>query len=256
MNAFYFGTGTRRLFGIYEPARAGSAGPRAAVICNPWGSEYLHAHRSMRQVAIRLSAAGYHTLRFDYFGTGDAAGDLLDADLKGWEADIECALQELKDMSGAPGVTLVGLRLGATLAAVVAAREPTAVDAVVLWDPVVFGSEYLSALYSTSTARAHDKAQPLVPEHGGGVEILGFRLSDAMAQEIRALQLPALIPALPDRTLVIVSEQLASHEILRSAMVGRQAFEHMTSVAPWIENPTNAGVLPVNILQRIPAWLA
>ena len=96
MTPFYFGDRRRRLFGIYEPAVLKSVGKRAAVLCYPWGAEYVHAHRTMRQLAVRLSAAGIDTLRFDFFGTGDSAGEMVDADLAGWETDIELAIEELR----------------------------------------------------------------------------------------------------------------------------------------------------------------
>ena len=71
MTPFYFGAGPQRLFGIYEPAVLTGRGKRGAVLCYPWGPEYVHAHRVMRQLAIKLAGAGVHTLRFDFFGTGD-----------------------------------------------------------------------------------------------------------------------------------------------------------------------------------------
>ena len=250
MNPFYFGTGRRRLFGIYEPPRAASQGLRAAVLCHPWGAEYLHAHRTMRQLAIRLSAAGYHTLRFDYFGTGDSAGDVAEADLKGWEADIETAIGEVRDTSGASRVALVGLRLGATLAASVAERRSEDIDALVLWDPVVSGSEYLARLLAASaTATPHGPAGVTSRSGGpGGREILGFLLTDIVAREIEAIDLTTWAPRLPQRSLVIVSEALDSHATLRRALAGR-TFEQVTSIAPWIENPNSAGVLSVDVLQ-------
>ena len=110
------------MFGIYEPARRGP-GRRAVVLCHPWGAEHLHAYRSMRQLSATLTAAGLHTLRFDYFGTGDSAGEMTAATLDGWHADIRAAVQELLDTTGATRVGLVGLRLGATLAAKVAAKS-------------------------------------------------------------------------------------------------------------------------------------
>jgi len=67
MNVFYFGAGERRLFGVYTPARHG--GRRGAVLCPPWGQEYLRAHRSIAQLANTLATAGVHVLRFDYSGT-------------------------------------------------------------------------------------------------------------------------------------------------------------------------------------------
>ena len=89
----------------------------------------------MRHLATKLSQAGFHTLRFDYFGTGDSAGDLIDADLTGWEGNAESAIEGLKDIAGAPRVTLVGMRIGATVAARAAARLADEIEALVLWDP-------------------------------------------------------------------------------------------------------------------------
>ena len=117
MNPFFFGTAERRLFGIYEPAAVGTAGKRAAILCYPWGAEYLHAHRTLRQLALKLSSAGFHTLRFDFYGTGDSGGEPTDVDLAGWEADLETAIEELTEITGLSKVTLIGLRLGAVVAA-------------------------------------------------------------------------------------------------------------------------------------------
>src|SRR5262245_860401 len=97
MTPLYFGSATRRLFGIYEPGTGGRRAPQAAVLCYPWGQEYIRAHRSMRRLAMMLSAAGRDTFRFDYFGTGDSAGDMVDGSVAGWEKDIEAAIDEAKD---------------------------------------------------------------------------------------------------------------------------------------------------------------
>src|SRR6201996_7552654 len=120
MNPLFFGSTGRQLFGIYEPAAAGTSGKRAAVICYPWGPEYINSHRSLRQLTLKLSAIGYHTLRFDYYGTGDSGGDASDADLVGWEADLKSAIDEISEMTGVTRVTLIGLRLGGSIAANVA----------------------------------------------------------------------------------------------------------------------------------------
>ena len=97
---FYFGAQERRLLGIYEAARHARAN-RAVVLCHPWGAEYIHGYRAMRQLAKMLTANGIHTLRFDYFGTGDSAGSTTAGDLSGWETDIQSAIEELKDTTGA-----------------------------------------------------------------------------------------------------------------------------------------------------------
>jgi pimeloyl-ACP methyl ester carboxylesterase len=141
VNPLYLGTQERRLFALYEPAAAKDRRSRAAVLCHPWGAEYVYAHRTMRQLAVRLSACGFHTLRFDYFGTGDSGGEDSEANPAAAEADVESAIEGLRDIVGAARVTLIGLRLGATLAARAAVRRQENVEALVLWDPIVLPEE-------------------------------------------------------------------------------------------------------------------
>src|SRR5690242_21844126 len=81
MTAFHFGSRERRLFGYYEPAPASARKVQAALLCHPMGNEQVFAYRSMRQLAARLVRAGFHVLRFDYFGTGDSYGDTGEGDL-------------------------------------------------------------------------------------------------------------------------------------------------------------------------------
>jgi pimeloyl-ACP methyl ester carboxylesterase len=254
---FFFGTGPRRLFGIYDAASAtGGASRRAVILCYPWGAEYIHAHRSLRQLAGRLSLAGFHALRFDYFGTGDSAGDMTDADLAGWEDDIESAIAELQDSTGAKRVVLVGLRLGATLAASVAARRRTDIDALVLWDPIVSGKSYLQDLTNGSTGEA-PIARP--DEAGGGHEVFGFPLTARMAQEFKMRDLTSQIAALPANTLIVVSERLPWHETLRRAVDELHGtsptIEYLDDPQAWIERPDHPGILPTNVLNRIVHWL-
>jgi exosortase A-associated hydrolase 2 len=263
MNPFYFGTRQRRLFGIYEPAVFGSMGKRAAVLCHPWGSEYLHAYRTMRQLAIKLSVAGFHTLRFDFFGTGDSAGEMTEADLKGWETDVELAMEELKEIVGVAQVALIGLRVGATLAAKVAARCPKEVNALVLWDPVVSGQEYLQSLCAAYQPNAYRldsalaESEYALEEHA--LEIRGDLLTANMMRDFQAIDIFTLISALPTRTLVVVTERLASHEKLRTILTARAAgslgVEHIASVRPWIEDYADTGAIPASVIQRIVKWL-
>lgn len=262
MNPFYFGTSERRLFGLYEAARRGPA-RHAVVLCHPWGAEYLHAYRAMRQLSQMLAAAGIHSLRFDYFGTGDSAGEMTEARLSDWETDIQSAMRELMDITESPRVALVGLRLGATLAADVATKCGAEIDSLVLWDPVVRGEEHVEELRLACWNGAFVSSAPTErpPEIGGGYEILGFPLTAAMADELKNFDLTALAPALPERTLIVASQSLDSHaglrEGLRRRAAGPLAFEQVESLPSWIEWPLGdprAGATPVKVLQRIVEW--
>jgi len=187
MHPFYFGDGPIRLFGAYHSARGTVARPDAVVLCHPFGHEYIRAHRTLQTLATQLSDHGYHVLRFDYYGCGDSAGRAEDARVAQWISDIGTAIDELKDMSDAARVSLVGVRLGGTLAALVQAGRAD-VDTLVLWDPVLAGREYLEEL--TATEGKWLESRPLmqtpdrqaVPE-----ELIGFPVSAALRQDLNEM---------------------------------------------------------------------
>jgi pimeloyl-ACP methyl ester carboxylesterase len=257
VNPLYLGTGERRLFGIYEPPAVKLARPRAAVLCYPWGSEYVNAHRSMRHLATKLSQAGFHTLRFDFFGTGDSAGDLVDADLTGWERDTETAIEGLKDIAGAPRVTLVGMRIGATVAARAAARRADEIEALVLWDPIVSGPEYLRSM--NITVPVPIPVQIAAPDTLAVAEIDGYPLSVWMLRGFEAIDLRADLAAAKQRSLVLVTERLVSHANLERHMSvagPRAALEFVIAPYPWREEATLTGAVQVQAIERIVEWLA
>lgn len=132
MIAYHFGTSDRRLLGCYHPPPDGT-GARGVVICNPLGTEYFVAYRSIRFLAEQLSASGLHVLRFDYFGTGDSDGSDDDVTFDGCVDDALTAVEELSEASGADSIGVVGVRAGAAVSVRLAERHT--VNALVLWDP-------------------------------------------------------------------------------------------------------------------------
>jgi pimeloyl-ACP methyl ester carboxylesterase len=162
VNLLSIGTAQRRLFAIHEPAAAAPR-IRAAVLCQPLGTEYTYAHRSMRQLAVRLAMSGFHTLRFDYYGTGDSAGTESQIDPAGCQGDVESAIEALADIAGTARVTLIGLRAGANIAAHVAARRAADIEALVLWDPLVAADlQALAGTLPEPTARFVTDSPPSV----------------------------------------------------------------------------------------------
>jgi pimeloyl-ACP methyl ester carboxylesterase len=117
----FFQTGVRPRFGwIHRPALARGIG---LVIVPPFGYEAICAHRSLRALAIAAAANGVLAVRFDLDGTGDSAGDDLEPGrLDAWLASIADAC-ELARSQGADRLVLAGVRLGATLACLAAARR-------------------------------------------------------------------------------------------------------------------------------------
>src|SRR5215469_6794225 len=142
--AVYFGAGGRPLFGFYHPPAEGPWRGVGVVLCPPIGTDRTRSDRAYRHLAERLAGAGFACLRFDLFGTGDSGGDESEPGLlHGWVEDVGQAIRELRARSGAETISLVGLRLGATVAMLHAA-ESGPVDSLVLWSPYVCGAGFLS----------------------------------------------------------------------------------------------------------------
>ncbi|MCP5329074.1 MAG: alpha/beta fold hydrolase [Sinobacteraceae bacterium] len=259
MNPYFFGSTNRRLFGVHLVGRAhGKRGnARAVVLCPPWGQEYLRAHRSLRRLGDLIAAEGCDVLRFDYFGTGDSGGDGSDASLRGWESDIDTAIDELKDIAGVGRVALVGLRLGATLAARVAERRNREVSALVLWDPIVSGQAYVEELLEAARMREHAAERPIQRElqSGGGYELLGFSLPDAMLRELAQLRLAPSDVGWVCKTHCVVSQGPEAEAQLRSLAEHPKAaatFAAIPGRPPWIEaDQIMTGEVPVALLHHV-----
>ena len=262
MTPFYFGTGQRRLFGVLDPAQAQSSQSQAAIICYPWGPEYIFAHRALRYLARQLAARGYNVLRFDYYGTGDSAGEEAEVRLSGWREDIATAIEELKDICNAKAVVLIGLRLGGSLAAQIAAHCRKDVNALVLWDPAVSGPEHLEGLERewTEMAQRHCRYLGDKAERRRGARY-GLPISDELSSDISAIDLTGIADKMPARTLCLSTEPLPSHTAWQAALRthpdGQIELENVPDLHPWVEaDLETVGKLPLAAIGRITAWLA
>jgi pimeloyl-ACP methyl ester carboxylesterase len=173
------------------------------VLCNAFGGEMMCAHAGWRALAIELAATGLPVLRFDYTGTGDSAGDDHDPHrLDAWRAGIGAAIDGFRSASGVERVILVGLRLGALLAAEAAAGRTDVIGLAAL-APVVSGrlhARELAALARLGRLRSDD-AEPDDDEIGG-IGVNGFFFSDETLADLRELDLKRL-DHLPAHILIL-----------------------------------------------------
>src|SRR5580692_9591186 len=138
-NAIYFDSGGHRLFGWFHPPTAHITADVGLVICKPFGYEALCSHRGLRAFAEAAAALGVPALRVDYLGTGDSAEIDGQADqLEAWTRDVRAAVDELRRRTGVRHVCLLGVRLGALLAALAAGECTTAIS-LILIAPIVSG---------------------------------------------------------------------------------------------------------------------
>lgn len=145
MRPFFFGDSEAPLWGVLHEPSAEKERDHGVLLCPPIGHEYVRCHWALRQIAAALAKAGFATLRFDWFGVGDSAGDLADGTVERWLSDVELAVEELKDTTGIRTVSLLGVRFGAALAALAAKTVRPA--RLVLWDPITSGESYVAQLF-------------------------------------------------------------------------------------------------------------
>ncbi len=255
----YFPAENRTLFGWLHPASGPSQSDLGVVICKPFGYDAICAHESIRAFAENCAAAGANTLRFDYSGTGDS-GDGPDGDetVSRWCADIEAAIDALQRTCGTKRICLLGIRLGALLGALVAARRP--VDCQIAIAPVVSGRRYVRELRafqagaSTSVAAASPgNGDPVRP----GLEVTGFWLSDLTVEKLKRTDLADTPVSRGSAALIVDRKELpdarrwADH--LESA--GTQVrYVALPGYADMVSTP-HAAVIPVDIVRATHEWL-
>jgi pimeloyl-ACP methyl ester carboxylesterase len=252
MNPFFFGSSPKQLFGIHHPPKTATAREVAILVCYPFGDEYMRTHKAMRQLTLQLAKGGFHLLRFDYYGTGDSAGESEEGTMAQWLEDVAVAADELKETAGVSRVSLVGLRLGATLAAKAAAGRND-VDDLVLWDPIVAGAAYIDELLLPPRYLRHLPQAPLAPDETAGSA--GFPLTPALRAELTALDLTNVAVPGPRRVSLVVSHERDDYTRLKTRLEQRPAFtyQHVASPSPWIEPEQSGGamVLPHEIIKAI-----
>lgn len=249
MEAFYFGPSANYLFGAYHPPQNGNR-REGIVLCNPFGQEYMRAHRSLRRLAINLSALGYSVLRFDYRGTGDSAGTIAGLSTADWQEDIRLAVQELMDIAAVPKVALLGLRVGALLAAQVAANNPQ-ISRLLLWDPIVSGQAYIDDLGISIAARA-SRSNFIAGD--GTLHFNGFSMPRSFQQSLANLDLRQTQGLQATAVAEIVSHENHSFSELRASLANLPRFTYELAPAPhdWNYVDHVGGILwPQPIVQAI-----
>jgi exosortase A-associated hydrolase 2 len=258
---FYFAAGARQLFGVYHAPQGDASRDAGVALCPPPGQEYIRAHRAFVQLARLLAARGLHVLRFDPSCCGDSAGEAEQASFAAWVEDVCAAAAELR--SGAlKRIGLVGLRLGAT-AALTAGAGRRDIAALVLWEPVVSGAEYIAQLKDLHRRWLGGSFARAAPDGAAAStrEVLGFPLTAALAGELEAVDALALDRKPAGRVLIIeINRSRAGRRLGEHlARLGTESrCEHIPGPDLWIrkENPKQRGLVPPATLQRIAQWLS
>lgn len=256
MEAFFFGPAASQLFGVYHPPQMTGDRYHGIVLCYPFGQEYMRSHRAFRQLAILLSKKGFHVLRFDYRGTGDSDGDMAGVTAADWLQDIASAIQELRDMTGARQLSLVGLRLGGLLAGLAGASRRD-LSQLVVWDPITTGKEYLQQIRQSCVyASARKKASNFMASDGS-LHFNGFCMPPEFQDSLGTLNLVETLPACR-RTLQVSSHETQPFTELANAWRQVEGFRyrHVPAEHDWNYVDHVGGILlPQPVLQEIVEWV-
>ncbi len=246
MSALFFGDSAQQLFGFHHPSRGAAVG--AVVLCPSWGAEYQFAHRALKVLATRLAERGLHVLRFDYSGTGDSWGSTTDADMMRWTQDTALAIRTVQALSGVSRVDVLGLRVGALVAAMASVGR-TDVARLVMWDPVIDGPSWVQGqLTSASPVAVSPRPQP--------VEFGNRLVSTTLVRqftEISANGYPGL-PGVP----VQLMRTLDGHEHLDAQLshMGYVERRVVQGVSPWLEDSSIwHGLIPSNVITALLDWM-
>lgn len=263
MDLIRFSARGREMVGVLHTP-TGQPQQEAVLLCNPFGQEAIRSHRLFRVVAERLARQGCHVMRFDYFATGDSAGDDGEGDIDGWLGDILAADEELRRRSGSLRITWLGLRLGASMAALASRRSGYPLHRLVLWDPIVDGSAYLNEL-----AEAHINAcrssfgvrWQIEPGLRARVmreadsEALGFSLPPRLREQIGELSPPEVAAARAEHIALLAEPGLPGLDALsRYAAQPGRSFSTQTSDTKidWTTNEaTDSSIVPPGSLKAL-----
>ncbi len=236
---------------VHKPRQDADQKDCVVVICNPLGHEYIHTHRTVLHLADQLAHDRFPTIRFDYAGTGDSTGNDFNPDRLGaWQRSIKTVISHAKTMSGCSKICLIGIRMGALLAALVASESD--VSCLVLFNPCVDGRHYVKEMKALALMADHRSSHP---DHH--IESAGFVFSAETLGQIEKLNL--LNIGLANKTSVLLIDRDDAPQSVRLLEVwAKSGIDIDYCVASgYLEMfaEPHKTVVPEHTLQMISEWL-
>lgn len=261
----YLNGASEPVLGFLHPAAEQSSSGLAVLICPPFGWDEVCSHRSRRDWAQRLAAAGHATLRLDLPGAGDSGGSPRDPRrLEAWTDATGGAAAWLRSSTGAARVVAVGIGLGG-LIAVHAVALDASIDDLVLWAVPARGRALVrqlrafAALETSEPLSAAARPEPS-PTPDGSLVAGGFVLT---AETIGALEKVDLTAhALPGgsarRVLLLERDGIEPDRRLRDHLE-QAGVEVMVAAGngygTMMGHPQEARP-PLEVFARVESWLA
>ena len=169
----------------------------SVLYVHPFAEEMNKSRRMAAMQSRALAALGYMVLQIDLFGCGDSSGELRDASIPLWQADMQAAANWLHARDAMP-LKVWGLRFGCLLAADWAKATNVPIDGLILWQPISTGEAHLTqflrigtatALLSSGSAAGVGSSLRKRLSAGEIVEVGGYEISPELARGMDALRI-------------------------------------------------------------------
>jgi alpha-beta hydrolase superfamily lysophospholipase len=208
----------------HAPAAARASG-WGVVLCPPLGFEHQAMYRALRVLAERAAAHGHVVLRVDYPGTGDSAGGDGGAhDWTGWLAAVRAAADALRAHPAVRAVAVVGVQMGAAIAAAATAghgKDRAQAEALALVAPVTNGRLWLRERRALLATMGRPDGAAALPD--GVQEAAGLLLAADTRARLEQLALADLPGPLPLAVLVADRDDRPPSEAVVRAWEARGA---------------------------------
>ncbi len=257
MEPLFFREEKDKLYGVFHRGITHDRNS-GVIICNPFGYEYMRAHRTLHTLANKLANLGFDVLRFDFYGCGDSSGELYQTNINHWYDDINLAVETLRNSKKYENVILIGNRLGASLA-LKTCELRNDIQTLILWDPIIKGTDYLKELRNFHNEWMIQSFSFGNKKNNDENELLGYEINRTLLSDLKNLDLLEVNTFNFDKLLYLCTMSNEPypefHESLKNN-IPDFTFEHLPGNYSWEKqkDDENNYIIPLELINLITNW--
>ncbi|MGH2784120.1 MAG: alpha/beta hydrolase [Actinomycetota bacterium] len=189
----FIGTGPERIFSTVHAPLGQPIG--AVLLCSSILAELLAGYQEEIWLSRSLARRGFVVRRFHYRGTGHSDGDADDVTYEQVVEDARTVATHMREETGIDRLGFIGTRVGALIAATVAAGSPGAPLALIqpiLKGDALFKEVSRSRIIWLTREEGREPGEPppedvlAILARDRWVDVLGYRLTERLYESVRS----------------------------------------------------------------------